>query len=325
MSFQVLVWNLENFFLDEDASQGRFKKDDEKVLKITKVFEELNPDIAFLCEVGRHSLHTFNEKYLNNTYRVLLKKGNSPRGIEIGYMIKKSFLEKHNLIADLISHAKKPIHFLYPHEAKANKESLLKGQKPRFESHRMSRDLAELQIFRKGKEKSTPLLGMLGIHLKSRLDKEGQDWHGLRRRTAEANYVAEIYQKRMKRFHHAYPLFVVGDFNGEIHLQKKDPEFRAFYHLDGLLDFTDHLSLDREYCVSFVGLDKQKRPIPMQLDALLFHEKWKPYIDRAHSGFYRYPNEEGGVYPLALTPSTRHALPSDHYPLVTTWSEELLR
>lgn len=324
MTFQILVWNLENFFLDEDATQGRYQKDESKVKAIARVFQELSPDIAFLCEVGLRSLHTFNEKHLENHYKVYIKKGNSPRGIEIGYLVKREFLEKYQLIADLISHANKPINFLYPHELKANKEAKIAGRKPRFSSHGMSRDLAELQLHKKGHAKTTPLLGILGIHLKSRLDKEGQDWHGLRRRTAEANYVAEIYQKRIKRFHNKYPLFICGDFNGEIHEQKRDPEFRAFYHLDGLKDFSDHLSLEREDCVSFVGMDKNKKPIPMQLDAFLFHEKWKNFLDGKGSGFYRYPNEEGGVYPLATSPSSRHGLPSDHYPLVTRWSEQIL-
>ncbi len=319
MSYTFIAWNLENFFLSTDLDLGRSRKDPEKVRTIAKVFNELNPDIAFLSEVGGSaSLSELNEKYLQNNYQVLLKKGNSNRGIEIGYLVKREFLKDLGLKAELRSHARKPINFLYPHESRENKQALIKGSKPRHQSHRMSRDLAELHLLKK--EKSAAIF--LGVHLKSRLDKEGIDWQGLRRRTAESAYTANIYKNRAQKF--SCPIFVCGDFNGEIPLSKRDPEFRDFYHIDGLKDFTDHLNLPREECVSFIGMDRNKKPIPMQLDAFLFHEKWLSHIKESECGFYRYRNEEGGVFPLALNPGARHALPSDHYPLVTTWKTSLL-
>lgn len=324
MNLNFLIWNLENFFLEEDVSPERPLKNKAKIEAIAQVFNEISPDIASLCEVSsKEGLENFCRTYLNDSYEVHLKRGNSPRRIEIGFFVKKSFLQKYDLNAQLKSHAKKPINFLYPHEIKANKDDLKAGRKPRFSSHRMSRDLGELLLTKKGEQ--TPSLCFLGVHFKSKLDKEGQDWHGLRRRTAESNYVADIYRKREERYHGKCPIFVCGDFNGEIHFSKKDPEFRAFYQIDGLKDFTDHIQMERSQAISFIGMDRHRRPVFMQLDAFVFHERWLRFLDKKESGFYRYKNESGAPYPLPMNPGARHAMPSDHYPIVISWSEDIFK
>lgn len=326
MNIKFLTWNLENFFLLPATSGTYFPKPKEKVQAIANVFKDIEPDIAFLMEVGGlASLDHFNEKFLNEDYRVFLKKGNSNRGIEIGYLIKRSFLKRHNVLADLIGHANKPINFLYPHEHQQNKKALIKGQKHRHHSHRMSRDLAELRLYHQEDcNKEHPLLIFLGVHLKSKLDKDGIDWQGTKRRKAELSYCLDIYQKREKEFRGQCPLFFTGDFNGECHKTKLDPEFSELAQISGLWDFTDHLNFPREECASFIGMDKAKKPFPLQLDYFFYHERWNNFIDAAHSGFYRYRNDEGMPFPLPQNPGARFALPSDHYPLVTTWSQKLL-
>lgn len=326
MNLKFLTWNLENFFLLPATSGTYLPKPKDKIQSIADVFHDIEPDIAFLMEVGGlASLDLFNDKYLANNYRVFLKKGNSNRGIEIGYLVKRSFLKKYELIADLIGHANKPINFLYPHEHQQNKKAMIKGQKHRHHSHRMSRDLAELRLYhQKDSNKEDPRLIFLGAHLKSKLDRDGIDWQGTKRRKAELSYCLDIFQKREKQFRGKCPLFFTGDFNGECHQGKLDPEFSELGQITGLYDFSDHLKLPREECVSFIGMDKSKKPFPLQLDYFFFLEKWRPYIDATHSGFYRYRNEEGMPFPLPQNPGARFALPSDHYPLLTSWSPRLL-
>lgn len=325
MNLKFLTWNLENFFLLPATSGTYYPKPKEKIEAIAKVFSDIRPDIAFLMEVGgANSLDHFNEKYLNEDYKVYLKKGNSNRGIEIGYLVKKSFIKKYDLLIDLVSHANKPINFLYPHEHEQNKKALIKGKKHRHHSHRMSRDLAEMRIYHKeDHEKKAPLAIFLGAHLKSKLDKDEIDWQGTKRRRAELEYCLEIYEKRDKYYRSKCPLFFTGDFNGECHLKKTDPEFVKLRQIEGINDFSDHLNLPREQCISFIGMDKSKKPFPLQLDYFFFHKKWLTFIDGDHCGFYLYRNDEGMPFPIPQNPGARFSLPSDHYPLITSWSDEL--
>lgn len=299
----------------------------EKTKAIAEVFHHIEPDIAFLMEVGGlASLEHFNDRYLNNQYRVFLKKGNSNRGIEIGYLIKRSFLKEYKLVVDLISHAHKPINFLYPHEHQENKKAMIKGQKHRHHSHRMSRDLAELRIYAEDDcQKEKPRLIFLGAHLKSKLDRDCIDWQGTKRRRAEMKYCVETFLKRKKSFKDQCPIFLTGDFNGECHQGKFDPEFQELSLLEGVQDFSDHLKLPREECVSFIGMDKSKKPFPLQLDYFFYHQKWHQFIEGKECGFYRYRNQEGMPYPIPQNPGARFSLPSDHYPLLTNWSPALIK
>lgn len=327
MSLTFLTWNLENFFLAPTTLPQTFPKSKEKIKKIAKVFKETDPEVAFLVEVGgRESLEIFNKDYLENKYKVSLFKGNSNRGIELGFLIKQDFLTKHKLIFDHIGHARKPIQFLYPHETLRNKKAMIKGEAPPHRSHFLSRDLAELRFYRKDDHlKVRPVLAFLGVHLKSKLDKEGIDWQGKRRRQAEAAYLASIFKKREEKWRGKTPIFITGDFNGECHRGKRDEEFRDLYHLEKVDDFTDILDLPREECISFVGIDKNKRSFGLQLDYFFFHQKWKDYLQKEHSGFYRYKSLEGRITPLPQNPGAKHALPSDHYPLITEWEEDILK
>lgn len=326
MNTTFLTWNLENFFLVPSPLPHITRKSKEKIEKIAEVFFEINPDIAFLVEVGgRDSLQKFNDDYLKGLYKVSLLKGNSNRGIEIGFLIKKSFLEERELIFDHISHAKKPIEFLYPHEKVKNQKAMIKGKPVTHRSHFLSRDLAELRLYKKNDPlKLRPLLAVLGVHLKSKLDKDGIDWQGTKRRHAEATYLANIYKKRNQKWNQACPLFITGDFNGELHKQKRDPEFREFYQYEELMDFTDLLELPREECFSFIGMDKHKRSFGLQLDYFLLDKKYLPLLEKKNCGFYRYKNKEGGIIPIPQNPGARFGLPSDHYPLVIEFKTSFL-
>lgn len=326
MRVTFLTWNLENFFLVPSPIPNIPRKAKEKIEKIAEVFQEIEPDIAFLIEVGgKDSLDKFNDDYLKNTYKVSLLKGNSNRGIEIGFLINKKFLEKNQLQFDHISHARKPIEFLYPHEKIQNQKAMIKGKKALHRSHFLSRDLAELRLFKKNDPlKLRPVLAIFGVHLKSKLDKEGIDWQGTKRRQAEATYLANIYRHRKEKWNNKCPIFITGDFNGELHDKKKDPEFRELYLLEELKDFTDHLNLPREECFSFIGMDKHKRSFGLQLDYFLLDKRYVPLLEKKECGFYRYKNKEGGIIPIPQNPGARFGLPSDHYPLVIEFNPGLL-
>ncbi|MGE3757660.1 MAG: hypothetical protein AB7H97_07885, partial [Pseudobdellovibrionaceae bacterium] len=61
-----------------------------KTKGLAKVIQELSPDVVLLCEVGGlESLQNFNHYFLKNEYHCCLVEGNSDRGIDIGYLVKK--------------------------------------------------------------------------------------------------------------------------------------------------------------------------------------------------------------------------------------------
>ena len=316
------TWNLENFFIRPNLRYPhRILKLQSKVEKIAEVLNAIHTDFLFLTEVGgSEDLQHFNEKYLESHYEIFFKKGNSNRGIELAFMAKKEILENRNWEVNLVSHAQCPISFLYPHEVKENKKSIKDGYLPRHKGHKMSRDLLQLEVYDKG-DRSKPLFILLGVHFKSKLDKEGIDWNGQRRRQAESRYSAEVYKKLAQKYHGKVPIFITGDFNGEAHKEKREPEFRDLYALD-LEDFSEELDLPIDHRYTFIGMDKQKKPVGLQLDYFFMPKGFGIHLIHEESGFYRYCNEAGEVYPIPQNPGAKYALPSDHYPIVISFSDD---
>src|SRR4051812_38264525 len=61
-----------------------------KILSLAKAILDINADIYLLCEVGgRTSLENFNRHFLQNRYLVFHEESNSPRGIDLAYLVKK--------------------------------------------------------------------------------------------------------------------------------------------------------------------------------------------------------------------------------------------
>jgi endonuclease/exonuclease/phosphatase family metal-dependent hydrolase len=320
LSIKFLTWNLENFFV-APSSIGLYNsaKETSKIKAIAEVIKTSQPDVMFLTEVGgEESLEVFNKEYLDNKYQVSFMPTNSNRGIDLGYMISKDFIKDRNLEIKQFSHVTEPLDFIYPHDVAKNKQAVLAGRKPTRKSEKLSRDLAELYLI--DQETRTPLLILLGVHLKSKLDKEGIDWHGSRRRGAECKYVIKHYRELSRRYNEEVPIFITGDFNGEAHSKTCEPELAEIYKETTLADFTDALELDREDCYSFAGFDKHKKGFGLQLDYFFIPKKWHHLLTKNGSGVLRYKNPEGGVFPLPQTPGARHALPSDHYPLIIEFS-----
>ncbi len=316
------TWNLENFFIRPSLKYPhRILKLENKVQKIAEVLQSLSSDFLFLTEVGgAEDLRHFNESYLDDEYEVFFKKGNSNRGIELGLLAKKETLKERNWEVKIVSHAQCPISFLYPHEVKENKLAIKNGFLPAHKGHKMSRDLLQVEVYAKDK-RDTPVFILLGVHFKSKLDKEGIDWNGQRRRQAESRYTSEVYEKLNLRYHGKVPIFLTGDFNGEAHGQKREPEFRDLYALN-LEDFSEELDLPEDHRYTFIGMDKQKKPVGLQLDYFFMPQSFGKFLNRDESGFYRYISDTGEVYPIPQNPGAKFALPSDHYPIVISFHDD---
>lgn len=218
---RIAQFNLENFFvyidhpLDmslEKISEGEWQKHsisifDNKSLQhlrdIAKCMRDINADIYLLCEVGGvESINNFAKYFLNDEYRAFSIEGNSDRGIDLAYLVRKSLGFKF----DLITHKNRALDFLYPHE----RQSILSGHLNSKHSLRFSRDVLELRVFNAqiGGSIERPCLILLNVHLKSQLDKENIDPQGKDRRKAELEKLVEIYLEISQEFNNQVPVLI---------------------------------------------------------------------------------------------------------------------
>ncbi|HVK61048.1 MAG TPA: hypothetical protein VM432_05840, partial [Bdellovibrionales bacterium] len=164
---RLVEFNVENLFIYLDHYQGQDfqhlnekewqrlsastekNKPIEQVRQVARTIRELQADIVMLCEVGgKESLENFAQHFLGGEYTVHLLEGNSDRGIDIGYLVKKSLPFRY----DLISHKQRSIDFLYPHEKLSQETGYGDLRSAKVASHRFSRDVLELRVFEDGVE-----------------------------------------------------------------------------------------------------------------------------------------------------------------------------
>jgi endonuclease/exonuclease/phosphatase family metal-dependent hydrolase len=280
LQLKLALFNVENFFLTEPQYQNVQKKPDDKVNWIAKITEEISPDIFMLCEVGGlDSLERFNKNYLNNNFMPLIIPGNSDRGIEIGYLIKKA------------------LPFTYQHI-----------------SHRdmnFSRDVSELRILKDNRL----VLIILLVHLKSKWDREGNDPNGFLKRSHEIEALLEISKSLDKEFP-LCPIIIAGDLNGVAQKNNCEREFREIYKQTTFTDILDILDLPEEERITFVHFQKDGKPDHFQLDYIFLPLTLKDKVKKEESGIYQYKNIYDIPIELPKNPFERYALPSDHYPLV---------
>jgi endonuclease/exonuclease/phosphatase family metal-dependent hydrolase len=274
-----------------------------KTLELAKVIAELDPDILMLNEVGGpESLENFNQHFLGSRYRVQLKEGNSNRGIDVGYLIRKDLPFRELLI----THRDRPLHFLYPHETQTPA-----GGK----SHYFSRDVAELRLF--GEQENTPRLVILLTHLKSKLDADRVDFEGKLRRAAELKALVEIYSEVREELGQSVPLVVAGDFNGIASPHGTEPEFAPLHAETDLQDVLEIAQIELPSRCTQVQITPGGKQVLLQLDYIFVSKNLRDKVVATATRVHHYTNELGHKAPLPRNLEERGLLPSDHYPVVT--------
>lgn len=315
-------FNVENLFLYMDQYSGQDLKDiseaewrkiststtHNKSLKktwaIAKTMRDINADIFMLNEVGgEESLANFAKYFLNDEYIPLLKEGNSNRGIDVGYLIKRSRPVK----PVLISHKNRPISFLYPHETQT---------KAGGKSHYFSRDVSELRLF--APNENSPQLVILLVHLKSKLDPENVDIQGRLRRGAELKTLIDIYNEVRTELNHKVPVMVAGDFNGIASKLMMEPEFQYLHENTDLVEVLEAASFPVEQRFSQIQIGYSGKSTKLHIDYIFVSPELKDRIVPEKTGIHLFKNEMGQSIPLPQTMEDRDRLPSDHYPLVLT-------
>lgn len=332
-TFKIVQLNAENLFLyldDPDVSRDWRKMSEKewqrlsqatvpnksllKTLWLADTVLDINADIVCLNEVGgEESLRNFARHFLNGRYIPHLIEGNSDRGIDVGYLVKKEFLSR----VELRSHKDRPLQFLYPHERETN--LYFEGMEPehRIKTHYFSRDCAELRIY--DGDSKIPSLIVLLVHLKSKLDPDGIDPEGKQRREAEVKTLMGIYREVRAEFTPQVPVIVAGDFNGCARPGQLAEEFAELgkTDLESVIEIAGH---EGDQAATQLQFNRGGGVNCLQIDFIFISPELKNYLIKEGVEVYRYRSDLKVPLPLPKTLDQRTYLPSDHYPVVATFN-----
>ena len=306
---KLCLFNVENFFLFGTPNGDGFKKPVDKIEWIARTIKEINADITMMCEVGGlESLDLFNTKYLNSEYETKLLKGNSNRGIEMGYLIKKDF----QFQTLHLGHADESIEFNYDFEIMENKKL---PANEHHRAHKFSRDISELRILKEDKVQMILLL----VHLKSKWDRDGVDFNGKERRKAELKALVKTYNRLRAEFNFQVPIVVSGDLNGIAQKGLHEPEFDDLYSYTDLEDVLEVIQEPYERRLTFFYFGKENIREACQLDYILLPPELHSLIKKEDSGIYLFRDSHDVALSYPKENYQRYALPSDHYPIVASF------
>jgi endonuclease/exonuclease/phosphatase family metal-dependent hydrolase len=328
---RFVEFNVENLFVFLDHYQGqnlstvtekewqRFSasttpnKPLDQVRRIAKAVRELDPDVLMLCEVGgRESLSNFSQHFLGGAYEPHLIEGNSDRGIDIGYLVRRGL----PFTYDLLSHRHRSIDFLYPHEQMSKETGYDHLRSARKTSHKFSRDVLELRAFESPDE--SPAFILLLVHLKSQLDRTRIDPGGRDRRRAELVKLVGIYNEIHQELKGQTPIFLGGDFNGIAGKQNMDEEFEAVYRTTGLHDCLELAGVAHDDRFTHQQIYNNRVRSDKQLDYLFVPPEVAARVSKTETWVYRYRDEHGMTIMIPRNLNEKRLLPSDHFPVVLT-------
>lgn len=288
----------------------------EHVKSLARAVLDIDADILMMCEVGGvESLSNFSRLFLHDRYAVHLIEGNSDRGIDLGYLVKRSLPFKY----ELNSHKHRVIDFLYPHEVLSQETGYGNLRSARLSSHKFSRDVLELRVLEEGR--TEPAMILLLVHLKSQLDRTRIDPGGRDRRRAELEKLVTIYTELDQEFGGRVPIVLTGDFNGVAAGARVDQEFEGLYKRSPLKDVLDVAEVAQEERFTHMQLSMSRtRPgHNKQLDYIFIPPLLAARVNREETWVYRYRDLLGQTMLVPRNLNEKRLLASDHYPVVVTF------
>ncbi len=336
-TFKICQLNAENLFLFlDDTTERDWRKLSEKewqrlsqasvankslvkTLWLADTLTTIDADIVCLNEVGgEESLRNFAKFFLKDRYTPYLIEGNSDRGIDIGYLVRKDFPYR----VELRTHKNRPLQFLYPHEVESN--LYFTGLEPErvARTHYFSRDCAELRIY--DGEAVVPSGILMLVHLKSKLDPDGIDPEGRGRREAEVKTLMEIYREVRAEFTPPVPVILAGDFNGSARRGAMAPEFAELEKSD-LESAVAIAGRPEEECYTQIQFSRSGGIQGLQIDFIFISPDLKEHLLTEGVEVFRYQSDLKVALPPPKTLEQRMYLPSDHYPVVATFRDFLKR
>lgn len=283
------------------------------VRMLASAVRDMDPDILMLSEVGGiESLENFNRLFLDDLYQAHLIEGNSDRGIDLGYLVKRDL----PFTYELISHKDRPIDFLYPHEKLSRDTGYGNLRSAQIASHRFSRDVLELRVYEDPND--VPALVLMQAHLKSQLDRDRIDPGGRDRRRAELEKLVEIYQEIRSKFQYRTPVIVGGDFNGVAARTDTGPEFTAIYEKTDWLDCLEIAGVPIDERFTFQQLHRKRPGVNLQFDYIFVPPELASRVNREETWVYRFKDETGRTRLIPRNLEEKLLLPSDHFPVILT-------
>ena len=262
-------------------------KSKDKCLMLSQTILNSGADIVMMTEVGGpESLANFAKYLLNDEYLAMSLPSNSDRGIDLGYLIKKTLSYE----VDIHTH----IDFPLPVPAR-----------------RFSRDVLRLDLKQHGEIKAILLL----VHIKSKLDLKKADFEGRTRRILEIKGLLKIYKDLL---HLKVPILIGGDFNGHAGERDTEEEFRQIYEETDLKDIAYLAQIPEEERFSYIYFTRGGNRFVQQIDYLFISEQFAHLIEASECYFPRYMNLEGRLLPVPTKYEQKNILPSDHYPFLAT-------
>jgi hypothetical protein len=189
------------------------EKDVNEEARIIK--DEIQPAIAVAAEVeDQGAIDYLTSKKLDGKYIGKVIEGNDQRKIDIANLFSTEY----------------PFFI----EIRSNKNVPLAGRAPGGPDEKLfSRDATVTLI--RAKEEARPFLILIGIHSKSKSDREG-DPESTLIRTAQHKYIAEVIIKNLRsEFGEKAPIIVIGDSNTDVVHGHELDDIRAA----GFKDFLD--------------------------------------------------------------------------------------
>lgn len=257
----------------------------QKLEEIRNMIARGNDDFVILTEVEDiEAMRTLlAQGPLQGLYDVYLTEGNDPRGIDIGFLVKKDLPWN----VRQISH--KDIRWRDPVDGREG---------PLF-----TRDLPVLE-FRRSPNDEPPLFVLMGHHAKSKRDRptdpESTRWRSAQFR--EAARIAESYE------YLGVPVIGGGDFNAD---HRHDPELEPLRRVSrsSLAHAPDALPEDQRITHTYHPFDGPTHY--SQMDDILISPGLIADLESAR--IIRYRDARGNLRPLPTTYEERSLQPSDHF------------
>lgn len=305
MNLKVMVLNAQDLFLFMDKWDGTHVKDlteikwnlmssslinnksKEKCLMLARTILDSEADVIMVTEVGGpESLSNFSKYLLNDEFEAFSLPSNSDRGIDLGYLVRRSLPWKPRI--------QTYVNYPLPEPAR-----------------RFSRDVLRMD-FLDGEDVK---LILLLVHIKSKLDLRKNDFEGRTRRVLEVKGLVEIYQSLN---HHNVPVLIGGDFNGHAGEKDTEEEFRQIYANTDLKDIAFLAGVPEDERFSYIYFNRGGNRFVQQIDYLFISERFSHLIEPSECLFPRYKTVEGLALPIPKRMEQKNILPSDHYPFLAT-------
>ncbi len=275
-----IKWNLMSSSLINNKSK-------EKCLMLARTIIDSEADIVMVTEVGGpESLGNFSKYLLNDEFDAFSLPSNSDRGIDLGYLVRRTLPYKPTL--------ESYIDYVLPEPAR-----------------RFSRDVLRMDL-KIGEE--TKLIFLL-VHIKSKLDLRRTDFQGRSRRVLEVKGLLDIYRSLEGL---GVPILVGGDFNGHAAEKETEEEFCQIYEGTDLKDIAAIAGVPDEERFSYIYFNRGGNRFVQQIDYLFISDKYAHLVDPSGCLFPRYKTSEGLALPVPKRMEQKNILPSDHYPFLAT-------